>query len=960
MLIDSANIINVLSDEKELTRLLPMINDVAVIEYDGRNIECSRAIAHYMENNGIDLSVVNRIVLLGKKTSQTINNVSALLEIFPNAKTTVINKPWYEVEPRKLHAWNTLTFHVGITVGINNYMFDQEIGNGKCFVDFVNKTRVAYFVCLLNNHQTPSFDAPYISRLNLRLTSFALNTSSSDNTKTQFCEDKQAYINSCIKTLSAQDAFFQCIDEAEHGCEECNQCGNYGHRKQCPFAQRMIAKHYREGIYVPQNERIAHQWEMMAAHQDYKPAKIQIADELKEGHGCKKDAETALDIYYRYASQIGNEHCINQILHIAEKEAHINPIVAIPFIAQQAQDGNEDMIIKLSDAFQNAIFGLPKDMTQQKEWIQQGAENSNPRFILAIAEMYEKNADWKEAYNWYKTLGEVAPEQLDEDKMDEIELRMLTNGATPENVAISGENYLFGYFGISRNLHLAFRCLKYASENNVVSAKGLLGLMYLNGWDVEEDFENAINLLTSAAENDDLFSMDKLTDLHYAEENDYSDGYKWENIVVDKIEEQIAKGVPFAYYLKGCYCNMGYQYDNDDEEAFYYIKKAAELGLPKAQFKLSEFYSSGTGCLMDEDEANAWLKKAADNGYYEAEGKYGIHLFETSSIFNTNKRMPFPYLRNAYEQGYDKAYWCLAQCYMNGYGTNTDKDIAYPLYQKAAEEGIREAQEFLCEKYFKGDTPLPQNYTLCAKWGEEAIKQGSKSIRFKTAYSSSHIGNHERAKELYLQLSNEGDSAAMNNYACELSDVKEKAEWFQKAADHGEDYGFWNIGKYYKNGTGVEKNIDKAVKYLTKAANKGHTGAMEDLARMYQDGDGVEQNGKLAIKWYEKAAQKDEIDSILALGDIYSEGDITAQDMDKAIHYYKMAAEKDSSTALCKLGELYEYGTGVEQNTHKAIYWYRKAAQKGNYGAKESLKRLNSNWLDENGNIDADIDDFDE
>ena len=65
-----------------------------------------------------------------------------------------------------------------------------------------------------------------------------------------------------------------------------------------------------------------------------------------------------------------------------------------------------------------------------------------------------------------------------------------------------------------------------------------------------------------------------------------------------------------------------------------------------------------------------------------------------------------------------------------------------------------------------------------------------------------------------------------------------------------------------------------------------------------------------------------------------------------------MAAEKDNSTALLKLGELYEYGTGVEQNTHKAIYWYRKAAINGNNQAKESLKRLNSNWLDANGLVD--------
>lgn len=46
----------------------------------------------------------------------------------------------------------------------------------------------------------------------------------------------------------------------------------------------------------------------------------------------------------------------------------------------------------------------------------------------------------------------------------------------------------------------------------------------------------------------------------------------------------------------------------------------------------------------------------------------------------------------------------------------------------------------------------------------------------------------------------------------------------------------------------------------------------------------------------------------------------------------------------------------LKKNTHNAIYWYRKAARKGHYDAKVGLIRLNSNWLDKNDNIDADID----
>lgn len=956
---DISDIIYAITSDSELSRILTMIEDFAIIEYDGNVIDGSRAIAQYMDENDLERTNVKRIILLGKKTQKKIENELILSELYPNATITVVNKLWTDIDPGILKVWHTFVFHIGISVGITEYMFDKKSDKGKDMVNFINKTRVAYYACLVYNDEPFFLDNQYIFRYNLRLREFAFETNGSINNKTDFCREKQEYINSCINTLTSKDAFFQCIDESEHGCEECNQCGKYGAKKHCPFALRAVANFYREGIYVPKDEKIAHQWELMAARQEYKPSCIQIADDLKTGFGCKKNINDALAIYSSYASQIGNDYCIHQILDIAEHESEIKRIIAIPFIAQQAQDGNEDMIIKLSDAFQNAEYGLPKDMDQQKEWIQQGAENGNPRFMLAMAEMYESNSDWQNAYTWYKSLEDTASELVSEEKIEEIELKMLTNGATPKEVAITGQNYLFGYFGKERDLHLAFRCLKYASDNNIPMAKGLLGYMYTKGLHIDENLDLGIELLTSAAENGDLFSMDKLTDIHYDSDTEYVNGYHWENILIDKIEEEIAVKKPFAYYLKGHYQRLGYLYSEDEFEAFENLKIAADLSNPIAQYELSEMYDNGIGCDYDASEAKLWLKKSAENGYYKAEGKYGIELFGNHTWFNPTRNRSFVFLKHAYEQGYDEAYWYIAKCYMYGYGTNVNKNIAYPLYQKAAENGVMDAQVFLCQKYFKGDYPLPKDYKLCAKWGEEALKQGCKSVRFETAYSLSHTGNHSRAKELYLELANEGNTVAMNNYGCELDDPKESAIWFHTAADNGDSYGQWNIARYYKNGTGVEKDIDKAIEYFKKSAEQGTSGAMLDLAKMYRYGDGVDISGITAIEWYKKAADNDEIDAILAIAEIYSEGQIILQDIEIAIHYYKMAAEKGNSTALYKLGELYENGTGVEQNINKAIYWYRKAAIKNNYSAKSALKRLNTNWLGEDGNT-VDPEDFDD
>ena len=82
--------------------------------------------------------------------------------------------------------------------------------------------------------------------------------------------------------------------------------------------------------------------------------------------------------------------------------------------------------------------------------------------------------------------------------------------------------------------------MKYASDNDIALAKGLLGLMYLEGWDVSENVDTAIELLNLAAEAGDLFSMDKLADLHYAEEYDYCDGKRWEGIIIERIEYEVS------------------------------------------------------------------------------------------------------------------------------------------------------------------------------------------------------------------------------------------------------------------------------------------------------------------------------------------------------------------------------------------------------------------------------------
>ncbi len=75
-------------------------------------------------------------------------------------------------------------------------------------------------------------------------------------------------------------------------------------------------------------------------------------------------------------------------------------------------------------------------------------------------------------------------------------------------------------------------------------------------------------------------------------------------------------------------------------------------------------------------------------------------------------------------------------------------------------------------------------------------------------------------------------------------------------AKQGEVYAQFWLGVCYKNGKGVEKNVQEALKWIAKSAEDGCPYAQEYLGRCYEEGDGVPKDDKLAGQWFRKAAEQ--------------------------------------------------------------------------------------------------------
>ena len=105
--------------------------------------------------------------------------------------------------------------------------------------------------------------------------------------------------------------------------------------------------------------------------------------------------------------------------------------------------------------------------------------------------------------------------------------------------------------------------------------------------------------------------------------------------------------------------------------------------------------------------------------------------------------------------------------------------------------------------------------------------------------------------------------------SCTDKDAIERMVELRKRAYQGQMDAQYNLGCFYYEGTGVEKNAELAVKWFEQSANQGHMEAQCSLANCYGEGAGVEKNEVLAAKLYERSAKQGYVHAQQNLGLCY-------------------------------------------------------------------------------------------
>jgi TPR repeat protein len=180
-----------------------------------------------------------------------------------------------------------------------------------------------------------------------------------------------------------------------------------------------------------------------------------------------------------------------------------------------------------------------------------------------------------------------------------------------------------------------------------------------------------------------------------------------------------------------------------------------------------------------------------------------------------------------------------------------------------------------------------------------------------TGWAAYQDGQHEAARQRYLQAAERGLRVAQFNLAVMLMlgeggppDAKGAVIWLTRSAQAGFAQAQFGLALLYERGEGVARSMATANDWFARAAEQGHGPAQLTLATQYFLGRGVPRDMAQAARWYERAAQQDEDGAAYILASLYEHGDGVPQDTAKALAWYLRAATLGDPVARLKAAEM--------------------------------------------------------
>lgn len=235
----------------------------------------------------------------------------------------------------------------------------------------------------------------------------------------------------------------------------------------------------------------------------------------------------------------------------------------------------------------------------------------------------------------------------------------------------------------------AFKYFRMASRSGDVGALREVGIAYLDGLGVEQDFTQAAAFLKRAAEAGDIRANLKLADVFSGEmypvdpNPDMMFNCLWRAASSENADVLYANAEAMA---KVAFCfdrGIGTPVNVTMAERWY--RKAADLSYPQAMVNLGDFYASGRTGPVNPAEAFSWYNKAANANFPAGLHNVGVCYYQG---FGTDKNLTaaVEYFSRAAKAGYARSQFNLGHCYEFGEGVPENLTLAYYWYKQGAQQ----------------------------------------------------------------------------------------------------------------------------------------------------------------------------------------------------------------------------------------------------------------------------------
>ena len=453
-----------------------------------------------------------------------------------------------------------------------------------------------------------------------------------------------------------------------------------------------------------------------------------------------------------------------------------------------------------------------------------------------------------------------------------------------------------------------------------------LARKYLYGSeDVPQDFDKAYGLFLLEAESGNALAMHDLGRM-FADglglEIDRQAAHAWyEKALTAFLSAEEEKPKPYLEYRIGKMYAAGLGTEQDYGQAASWFQEAVDKNHKYAQYSLGSLYYRGQGVPQDYAQALRLYTLSADQGNPYADYELAkMHRDGVGTPVNAAKSNQYfkaafsGFYRLEKESHDDKLQYRLGQMLYTGIGTYKDVQAAVSYLEKSAQLGNVNAQYLLGKVCLETGIGNP---TQAIAWMTKAAEAGNSGAQYalgKLYRDGTHVEK----------------------------DMQKAVDMFTAAAEQKNEYAAYQLGRLYLAGTDIPKNVPEAVKWFTLSSDLGNAYAQYSLAKLYLSGDGVPKDVNEAIRLFTLSAEKKNEFAAYQLGKLYLQGEDVPKDTEAAIRWLTASAEQGNQFAQYALGKLYFYDGDVPRDKEKSIYWLGLSAAQGNIYAQYLIDNINS------------------